>query len=106
MPVTARISTSSGNESGASGMSVTGFIWVPNAATIRVKDVGLADGNSTYGIYNSDFTKTGTGYCDTLFGAADANGVRSRVNTAGDAYYRIAGAFGLNPIITINEEIK
>lgn len=101
-----RISTSSGNESGASGMTVTGFIWVPNAATIRVKDIDLTNGNSTYGIYDSSFAKTGTGYCDTLFGAADANGVRSRVNTAGDAYYRIAGAWGSNPIITVNEEIK
>lgn len=101
-----RISTSSGNESGASGMTVTGFIWVPNAATIRVKDIDLTNGNSTYGIYNSSFTKVGTGYCNTLFGTADANGVRSRVNTAGDAYYRIAGAWGSNPIITVNEEIK
>lgn len=100
-----RISTSSGNESSASGMTVTGFIWVPTNATIRVKDIDLTNSNSTYGIYNSGFTKDATGYCDTLFGAADANGVRSRVNTAGDAYYRIAGAWGSNPIITVDQEI-
>lgn len=100
-----RISTSSGNESSASGMTVTGFIWVPSGATIRVKDIDLTNGNSTYGIYDSNFVKTGTGYCDTLFGVADASGVRSRVNTAGDMYYRIAGAWGSNPIITVNEEI-
>lgn len=101
-----RLSTSSGNESGAAGMTVTGFIWVPSNATIRVKDIDLSSGNSTWGIYNSDFSFDVGGYCNSTFTAADANGVRTRVNTAGDKYYRISGAFGTNPIITVNEEIR
>lgn len=101
-----RLSTSSGNESDATGMTVTGYIWVPSGSVIRVKDIDLTSGNSTYGIYNSSFTKISTGYCNDLFGAADSNGVRSRQNTAGDSYYRISGAWGSNPIITVDEEIK
>ena len=101
-----RLSTSSGNESNASGMTVTGFFWVPSNATIRVKDIDLSNGNSTWGIYNSDFTFNTGGYCNSTFTAADSNGVRTRVNTAGDKYYRISGAYGSNPVITVDQEIK
>ena len=100
-----RLSTSSGNESSATGMTVTGFFWVPSGSTIRVKDIDLTDGNSTYGIYTSTFTKNSAGYCNNLFTAADANGVRTRVNTAGDMYYRISGKYGTNPMITVDQEI-
>lgn len=102
-----RISTSSGNESAASGMTVTGFIPLGQAPNIiRVKNIDLTSGNSTAASYKSDFT-FGTGwYCNSLFGTADENGVRSAtLNTTG-GYIRISGAFGGNPIITVNEEIS
>ena len=100
-----RLSTSSGNESAASGMTVTGFISVPSAATIRIKGIDLTSGNSTMAWYGTDFKfKSGT-YCNGAFEAADANGVRKKTfgNSAG--YIRISGAFGDNPIITVNEPI-
>lgn len=100
-----RISTSSGNESAASGMSVTGFIPVPNSATIRIKGIDLSSGNSTMAWYGTNFTfKSGT-YCNGNFDAEDANGVRKKTFTNAAGYIRISGAFGDNPIITVNEPI-
>lgn len=106
-----RVSTSSGNESSATGMTITGFI---NLAAIkdkgphilRIKDIDLTSGNSTMATYDTSFTfKTGF-YCNNYLGAADANGVRS-VSISQDAgYIRVSGAFGSNPIITIDEEIN
>ena len=86
-------------------MSVTGFIPVPASATIRIKGIDLTSGNSTMAWYGTDFKfKSGT-YCNGNFEAADANGVRKKTfgNPAG--YVRISGAFGDNPIITVNEPI-
>lgn len=101
-----RISTSSGNESAASGMTVTGFIPVPSSATIRIKGIDLTSGNSTMAWYGTDFKfKSGT-YCNGNFEAADANGVRKKAFTNAAGYVRISGAFGENPIITVNEEIS
>ena len=99
-----RISTSSGNESAASSMTVTGFIPITSGKIVRVKDIDLTSGDSTYGIYNSSFAKDSTGYCNTLFSTADANGVRKWTATF-TGYIRISGAFGDNPIITVDEEI-
>ena len=100
-----RLSTSSGNESAASGMTVTGFIPVPSAATIRIKGIDLSSGNSTMAWYGTDFKfKSGT-YCNGNFDAADANGVREKTFSNGVGYVRISGAFGDNPIITVNEPI-
>lgn len=100
-----RISTSSGNESAASGMTVTGFIPVPSGATIRIKGIDLSSGNSTMAWYNTAFKFTSGAYCNGAFEAADANGIRKKTfgNPAG--YIRISGAFGDNPIITVNEPI-
>lgn len=100
-----RLSTSSGNESAASGMTVTGFIPVPAAATIRIKGIDLTSGNSTMAWYNTNFKFQSGAYCNGTFEAADANGVRKKTfgNPAG--YVRISGAFGDNPIITVNEPI-
>lgn len=100
-----RISTSSGNESAASGMTVTGFIPVPAAATIRIKGIDLTSGNSTMAWYNTAFKFTSGTYCNGAFEAADANGVRKKTFTNAAAYIRISGAFGDNPIITVNEPI-
>ena len=105
-----RLSTSSGNESSASGMSVTGFIPIhtngETSCTIRIKDIDLTSSNSTYAFYDSTFAMVGSGYCNSTFGAEDENGVRSYTSTSADRrYIRISGAFGTNPIITVNEEI-
>lgn len=100
-----RISTSSGNESAASGMSVTGFIPVPASATIYIKGIDLTSGNSTMAWYNTAFKFISGTYCNNAFEAADANGVRKKTFSNGVAYVRISGAFGDNPIITINETI-
>lgn len=100
-----RLSTSSGNESAASGMTVTGFIPVPASATIRIKGIDLTSGNSTMAWYNTAFKFTSGTYCNNAFEAADANGVRKKTFSNGVAYVRISGAFGDNPIITVNEEI-
>lgn len=101
-----RISTSSGNESAASGMTVTGFIPVPNSATIRVKGIDLTSGNSTMAWYGTDFAFKSGSYCNNNFGAEDANGVREKTFTNSAGYIRISGAFGDNPIITVNEPIE
>jgi hypothetical protein len=102
-----RIPTSSGNESSASGMNLTGFIKLGTAPNVvRVKDIDLSNGNSTFGVYHDDFSKDTTGYCNSSFGATDANGVRSFTVSRTGGYIRISGAFGTNPIITVNEEIK
>lgn len=100
-----RLSTSSGNESAASGMTVTGFIPVPSSATIRIKGIDLTSGNSTYAWYGADFKFISGAYCNGNFEAADANGVRKKAFTNAAGYVRISGAFGENPIITINEPI-
>ena len=100
-----RISTSSGNESAASGMTVTGFIPVPNSATIRVKGIDLSSGNSTMAWYGTDFKFKSGAYCNGNFEAADANGVRKKAFSNAAGYIRISGAFGDNPIITVNEPI-
>lgn len=100
-----RISTSSGNESAASGMTVTGFIPVPNSATIRVKGIDLSSGNSTMAWYGTDFKFKSGNYCNNAFETADSNGVRKKAFTNAAGYIRISGAFGDNPIITVNEEI-
>ena len=100
-----RISTSSGNESAASGMTVTGFIPVPNSATIRIKGIDLTSGNSTMAWYGTDFKFKNGNYCNNAFEAADANGVRKKAFTNPSGYIRISGAFGDNPIITVNEPI-
>lgn len=100
-----RISTSSGNESAASGMSVTGFIPVPNSATIRVKGIDLSSGNSTMAWYGTDFKFKSGNYCNNAFETADSNGVRKKAFTNAAGYIRISGAFGDNPIITVNEPI-
>lgn len=100
-----RLSTSSGNESAASGMTVTGFIPVPAASTVYIKGIDLTSGNSTMAWYGTDFKfKSGT-YCNGNFDAADANGVRKKTFSNGVGYVRISGAFGDNPIITVNEPI-
>lgn len=101
-----RLSTSSGKESAASGMTVTGFIPVPNSATIRIKGIDLTSGNSTMAWYGTDFTFISGAYCNGNFEAADANGVRKKAFTNSAGYIRISGAFGENPIITVNEEIS
>lgn len=101
-----RLSTSSGNESAASGMTVTGFIPVPRSATIRIKGIDLTSGNSTMAWYGTDFKFTSGTYCNGNFEAADANGVRKKAFTNAAGYVRISGAFGENPIITVNEEIS
>lgn len=101
-----RLSTSSGNESAASGMTVTGFIPVPSGATIRIKGIDLSSGNSTMAWYGTDFKFTSGAYCNGNFEAADANGVRKKAFTNAAGYVRISGAFGENPIITVNEEIS
>lgn len=100
-----RISTSSGNESAASGMTVTGFIPVPNSATIRVKGIDLSSGNSTMAWYGTDFKFKSGNYCNKAFETADSNGVRKKAFTNAAGYIRISGAFGDNPIITVNEPI-
>lgn len=101
-----RISTSSGNESAASGMTVTGFIPVPSGATIRIKGIDLSSGNSTMAWYGTDFKFASGAYCNGAFEAADANGIRKKTfgNPAG--YIRISGAFSDKPIITVNEPIE
>lgn len=101
-----RISTSSGNESSASGMSVTGFIPIHESSTIRVKDIDLTSSNSTYAFYVSDFRMGSSGYCNTAFETEDENGVRKFSATNAEGYIRISGAFGEKPIVTVNEEIK
>ena len=100
-----RISTSSGNESAASGMTVTGFIPVPSGATIRIKGIDLSSGNSTMAWYNTDFKFTSGAYCNNAFETADSNGVRKKAFSNAAGYIRISGAFGGNPIITVNEPI-
>lgn len=99
-----RLSTSSGNESAQAGISVTGFISLPVApCTVRVKNITFSNSNSTWCTYNSSFTKTSSGYCNTQF-ADEGNGVLTHTfNTTG--YLRISGEFGENPIVTVNEEI-
>lgn len=101
-----RISTSAGTESAASGMTVTGYIPLPNTdSVVRVKDIDLTSSNSTFGLYSDAFVYGGGGYCSSTFGAADANGVRSYQVSTSAKYIRISGAFGDNPIITVDEEI-
>ena len=100
-----RLSTSSGNESAASGMTVTGFIPVPSAATIYIKGIDLTSGNSTMAWYGTDFKFKSGMYCNGNFDAADANGIRKKTFSNGAGYIRISGAFGDNPIITVNEPI-
>lgn len=102
-----RLSTSSGNESAAAGMTVTGFIPVNPSSVVRAKDIDMTSGNSTYAVYNSSFTKATSGYCDGDWTSADANGVRSYTlnGSTNFAYIRVSGAFGDNPIITVDEEI-
>ena len=86
-------------------MTVTGFIQVPSGATIRIKGIDLTSGNSTMAWYNTDFKFTSGTYCNGAFEAADANGVRKKAFTNAAGYIRISGAFGDNPIITVNEPI-
>lgn len=103
-----RISTSSGGESAASGMTVTGFIPVTEKVVIRLKDIDVSSGNSTYGWYDSAFNFRSGNYCNAVSGATtDDNGVVtfSFNNGSADAYIRISGAFGDNPVITVNEGI-
>ena len=99
------VGTSSGNESAASGMTVTGFIPVPASATIRIKGIDLTSGNSTYAWYGANFKFISGSYCNSNFEAADANGVRKKAFTNVAGFIRISGAFGDNPIITVNEPI-
>ena len=101
-----RISTSSGNESAANGMTVTGFIPVPPGATIYIKGIDLSSDNSTMAWYETDFKFKSGAYCNNTFGAADANGVRKKAFSNAAGYIRISGAFGDNPIITVNEPIE
>lgn len=105
-----RISTSSGDESYESGMSVTGFMKVHengDSCTIEVKDIDLTSGKSTYGWYDAGFKFKAGGYCNDAFSEADAKGVRKYTSTdSSRQYVRISGAFGENPVITIDEPIE
>ena len=100
-----RISTSSGNESAASGISVTGFIPITSPSTVRVKDIGMEVEQSTWAVYDSNFAFVSGGYCNSTFGAEDENGTRSYTWEL-NGYLRISGIFGENPVVTVNEEIK
>ena len=100
-----RLSTSSGNESAQSGISVTGFIPVSSGDVIRIKNIDPTDSNATYATYTSAFARGTSGYCKNIFGDADENGVRSWTIAVTNPYLRISGVFGDNPILTINEEI-
>lgn len=100
-----RISTSSGNESAASGISVTGFIPITSPSTVRVRDIGMGVEQSTWAVYDSNFAFVSGGYCNSTFGAEDENGTRSYTWEL-NGYLRISGIFGENPVVTVNEEIK
>ena len=102
-----RLSTSSGNESVSAEMTVTGFIPVKSSSVVRVKDIDMTSGDSTYAVYNSSFTKATSGYCNADWTAEDANGVRSYTlnGSSNFSYIRVSGAFGEAPIVTVDEEI-
>ena len=53
------------------------------------------------------FTKAAAGYCNSDWTAADANGVRRYTlnGSTNFAYIRVSGAFGANPIVTVDENI-
>ena len=99
-----RLSTSSGNESAQAGISVTGYIPIPEKATIYIKDMTFSSNTSTYCVYDLSLAKQTAGYCNTTF-TQDATGVWSKTFGNNEGYIRISGEFGENPIVTVNEEI-
>lgn len=81
---------------------------VPGMAAFKVHLPGTSgyDLSSQYkpgGVrYNGDVGD----YCNTTFGAADENGVRTFTNTSSNCQWiRISGVFGTNPIVTVDEII-
>ena len=101
-----RISTSTGEEktSTVEGMALTGFIEIPNGATIYIKNVDVSSNHAVYGIYTDTFTFGSGGYIKDIF-TLDDNGVYKRTFTNGAGYIRLSGVITGESIITVNEEI-
>lgn len=101
-----RVSTSSGGESVATGMCVTGYIAVPHGCIVRTRDIDFTDSDATFAWYNADYSMNSSGYCNKYFEEDGVSGVSQCTNTmAADGFLRLSGAFGDDPIVTVNEEI-
>lgn len=115
-----RISTSSGNNSAASGLFTTGYIPCSVNDVIRVYGYDFrasANGNNAYAFYDANKTKNGSGYNNEVSSGSfdlsfDSNGYITFVPKQSTIVYaRFGGslgsgdATGADLIITINEEI-
>jgi hypothetical protein len=115
-----RISTSNGatKPDGATGYTTTGFIEVKEGDIIRTSGVDMrksANQYCSYAIFDSNKTKTGTGYLDVINNTAlttsfDSNGNLTLTCGVGfnavKSYLRLCGfGDGANLIVTVNQEI-
>ena len=99
-----RVSTSTGNESTnvSAGIGVTGFIKLPKAATVCIKNVDVSSTHAVYAMYDDSFAFVSGGYINSRF-TADDNGIyKYTFNNAEGSYIRLSGIITDESIITVS----
>lgn len=111
-----RLSSSSGNESAASGVEVSGFIPLKYGDTVYIQNITIIEGGqNSVCLYDSSHSKIAGGYMATLFGGV-VNGeiasvtINSSTFTGASsdiAYIRIsANEITENSILTVNQALS